>query len=98
MTTPKAGIESGYSKVLHRVDKESFLQREVHYFDKAGVEVKRFDNRHEKDYAPGVRRSSLVLVSDPRTGHRTEMEVRAFRVNQGLEDDLFTVRSLQWGK
>jgi outer membrane lipoprotein-sorting protein len=89
--------ESSYSKVLHRVDKRSFMQLESRYFDKAGVEVKRFVNTQPTDFH-GVTRSKLITVSDPRTGHRTEMELKDFVVNQGLKDDLFTVRQLQWGK
>lgn len=95
--TPKAPDDSTYAKVTHRVDKKSFVQLETHYFDKGGVEVKRFVNTQLTDFH-GVKRNKLITVSDPRTGHRTEMELKDFVVNQGLKDDLFTVRQLQWGK
>lgn len=94
--TPKSA-ESTYSKVQHRVDKKTFLQLETHYFDKSGVEVKRFVNSQPTQFH-GVLRNKSIVVSDPRTGHRTEMEVQDFVVNQGLKDSLFTVRQLQWGK
>ncbi|MEW6435164.1 MAG: outer membrane lipoprotein-sorting protein [Myxococcota bacterium] len=94
--TPKSAGTS-YSKVQHRVDKKTFMQLETHYFDQGGVEVKRFVNTQPTDFH-GVMRNKLITVSDPRTGHRTEMEIKDFVVNQGLKDDLFTVRQLQWGK
>jgi outer membrane lipoprotein-sorting protein len=96
LLTPKSS-ESPYSKVQHRVDKKTFAQQETHYFNKAGEEVKRFVNTEFTDFH-GVMRNKKITVSDPRTGHRTEMEILDFVVNQGLKDDLFTVRSLQWGK
>lgn len=95
--TPKAADKSDYSKVTHRVDKKNFLQLETHYFNKSGEEVKRFMNSEPTDFK-GVLRNRKIVVSDPRSGHRTEMDVKDFKVNQGLKDDLFTVRQLQWGK
>lgn len=94
--TPKSP-DGSYAKVIHRVDKKTFVQLETHYFDKSGVEVKRFVNTNLTDFH-GVKRSKLITVTDPRTGHRTELEIKDFVVNQGLKDDLFTVRQLQWGK
>lgn len=96
LLTPKSS-DSTYAKVTHRVDKKNFVQLETHYFDKSGAEVKRFVNTNLTDFH-GVKRNKLITVSDPRTGHRTEMELQDFVVNQGLKDDLFTVRQLQWGK
>ena len=46
----------------------------------------------------GVYRYRLAVFSDPRTGHRSELETTSARYNQGLSDDLFTVRQLQWGR
>ncbi len=97
LLTPKPNASTEYAKVVHRVAKGSFLQQETHYFDKAGTEVKRFVNTQPTDFH-GVLRSKLITVSDPRTGHKTEMELKDFKVNQNLKDDLFTVRQLQWGK
>ena len=59
--------------------------------------MKRFINSQPTDFN-GARTYKSIVVSDPRTGHRTELEVKDFKVNQNLKDDLFTVRQLQWGK
>ncbi len=94
---PKPGTSPEYAKVVHRVDKGTFAQRETHYYAKSGEEVKRFMDSDYTDFH-GVGRYRHIVVTDPRTGHRTELDLRDFKVNQGLKDELFTVRQLQWGK
>ncbi len=96
LLTPKSP-DSSYARVQHRVAKDTFAQKESHYFNKAGEEVKRFVNTDFKDWG-GVMRHRVITVSDPRTKRKTEMELQSFSVNQGLKDSLFTVRELQWGK
>ncbi|MBI5529042.1 MAG: outer membrane lipoprotein-sorting protein [Deltaproteobacteria bacterium] len=95
--TPKPGEQVEYSKVDLKLDKKTGTQQRAVYFNKAGEKVKTFDNTNLTDWN-GVPRAKNVVVADPRTGHRTEMEVKSFKVNQGLKDDMFTVRELQWGK
>ena len=95
--TPKATTNTEHSRVVHRVEKKNFALQELHYFNKKGEEVKRFVNSDPTDFH-GTLRYKLIAVSDPRTGHRTELDVKDFKVNQGLKDGLFTVRQLQWGK
>lgn len=96
LLTPKAAGGT-YAKVQHRVDRKTFAQLETHYFNAGGEEVKRFVNTEPTDFH-GVTRMKKITVSDPRTGHTTVMDIKDFVVNQGLKDDLFTVRQLQWGK
>ena len=95
--TPKAGAASNYGKVVHRVDKAHYLQEETHWFDRSGQEVKRLMSSNPTSF-DGVTRYKMAVFSDPRTGHRTELETTSARYNQGLADDVFTVRQLQWGK
>ncbi|HUB06192.1 MAG TPA: outer membrane lipoprotein-sorting protein [Myxococcales bacterium] len=95
--TPKPGVESNYGRIVHRVGKAHFLQQETHWFDKAGQEVKRLVSSEPTSY-DGVIRNKLAIFSDPRTGHRTELETTSAKYNQGLGDELFTVRQLQWGR
>lgn len=95
--TPKVPETSTYARVEQRIEKKTFGTAELHYFNKAGEEVKRFINSQHTDFN-GAKTYKNIVVSDPRTGHRTELEVKDFKVNQNLKDDLFTVRQLQWGK
>ncbi|MHB8419409.1 MAG: outer membrane lipoprotein-sorting protein [Myxococcales bacterium] len=95
--TPKPGVESNYGRIVQRVDKTHFLQEETHWFDKSGQEVKRLVASEPTSYG-GVVRYKMAVFSDPRTGHRTELETTQARYDQGLGDDLFSVRQLQWGR
>jgi outer membrane lipoprotein-sorting protein len=97
LATPKPGVESDYAKALVWVDKKTFTQVGVEYFNAKGEKVKVFSNSEMKDFQ-GVPRATLVVLSDPRTGHKTELHIRGFKYNQGLKDEMFTVRQLQWGK
>ena len=95
--TPKAGTKGDYGKIVHRVDKTNFLQLETHYFDKSGQEIKRLVCSNPTSF-DGIVRNKMAVFSDPRTGHRTELETTSAKYNQGLSDDLFTVRQLEWGR
>jgi outer membrane lipoprotein-sorting protein len=95
--TPKAGAKGDYGKIVQRVDKTNFLQLETHYFDKSGQEVKRLICSNPTSF-DGIVRNKMAIFSDPRTGHRTELETTSAKYNQGLSDDLFTVRQLEWGR
>lgn len=95
--TPKDPAKSAYSKIVHRVNKAIKGQQETHYYDKSGVEVKRLICSQPTTF-DGVTRFKLAVFSDPRTGHSTELETKDAKYNQGLADDFFSVRQLQWGK
>jgi outer membrane lipoprotein-sorting protein len=95
---PKQGVETNYGKVVHRVDKSHFLQQETHWYNRAGQEVKRLVASQPTSYDGGAMRYKLAIFSDPRTGHRTELDTLSAKYNQGLSDDVFTLRQLQWGK
>jgi outer membrane lipoprotein-sorting protein len=97
--SPKPDTKSEYARVVHRVEKGTFTQRETHYFDAAGREIKQMINTEPTDWT-GTKRylCKVITVTDMRTGHRTVLETKNARFNTGLKDDLFTVRQLQWGK
>jgi outer membrane lipoprotein-sorting protein len=95
--TPRPGVDSEYAKAIVKVEKRRYLQMGVEYFDEAGTRVKVFDNREVRTFH-GVDRASEVSLTDARTGHRTELRVKEFTVNQGLPESMFTVRELEWGK
>jgi len=94
---PKPGVTASYGRVTHRVDKKSFGQLETRYFDKSGTLAKTLVSTEPTDFH-GTLRARFVTVTDTRSGHKTVLETRDLKVNQGLKDDLFTVRQLQWGK
>jgi outer membrane lipoprotein-sorting protein len=96
--TPGPDEKTDYGRVVHRVDKATFCQMETHYYSRSGELVKRLVAAKNVDVGGGVRHNMVITVTDARTGHATVLEQKSFKVNQSLEDDLFTVRQLQWGK
>jgi hypothetical protein len=94
---PKPGKNIEYDHVVLRIAKDGHFQNAVDYFDAKGEKVKEFEGRNMQGW-DGVKRFQLLIMRDPRTGHTTEMRLKTFKVNQGLGDDHFTKRQLQWGR
>jgi len=97
LATPKPGEKIDYAKVDLKISKQHGTQLEAIYYNKAGEKVKRFDDKNLQIW-DGIPRAQLVIVSDPRTGHKTEMELKTFKFNQKLSEEMFTERYLYLGK
>ena len=97
LATPKPGEKIDYAKVELKIDKKHGTQLEAVYYNKAGEKVKRFDDADLKMW-DGIPRAGTITVSDPRTGHKTIMELKTFKVDQKLPDEMFTERFLYLGK
>ena len=95
--TPGKDERTEYTRVVHKVAKATFNQMETHYYKGAEL-VKKLVASKTTDFGGGILHNMYVEVTDPRTGHMTILDTKAFKFNQGLKDDLFTVRQLQWGK
>lgn len=99
--TPKPGENIEYGKVILKVRKSTFQEDGREYYDKQGKKIKTFENSESKEFTGKdgkvVPRNTKVVVTDVRTGHRTELDVREFRFNEGLPDSMFTLRELEWG-
>lgn len=94
---PKAGKNIEYASVVIHVAKDGYFQNAVDYFNDKGEKVKEFEGQNMQAWGP-VKRFQLLITRDPRTGHNTEMRLKTFKVNQGLTDEHFTKRQLQWGR
>lgn len=95
--TPKPGQTPLYPTVEITVEKGTFFQMEVNYYDSNHQLVKTMTCSDPKTYH-GRSRNSVVVLKDARTGHSTRLDILDFRVNQGLPDSMFTVRELQWSR
>lgn len=95
--TPKPGRTPLYPTVEIMVEKGTFFQMEVKYYDSNHQLVKTMTCSDPKTYH-GRARYSVILLKDARTGHSTRLDILDFRVNQGFPDSMFTVRELQWGR
>jgi len=96
--TAKKGKKTTYSRVVMKVNKKGFAQDGIEYYAGDGKLAKTMENGQPKKYPAGLTRNSKVLMTDARTGHSTQLDIRDFRVNEDLPDSMFTVRELQWGQ
>lgn len=97
--TPKKPEDSAYAWAIIKIGKKDYLQWQTDYYNAAGEMVKRFKADKAKLF-PGMTDAwhSWIEYSDPRTGHRTTLDVLDLKVDQGLKDSMFTTRQLQWSK
>jgi len=95
---PKKGKNITYASALLVVEKGTYYQDHVDYFNEAGEKVKVYFFKNLTDFGLDIKRHQIVGMLDPRTGHRTELFVHEMKNNQGLKDKMFTKRHLQWGR
>lgn len=91
------GKSAPYHRAEVKVEKGSYQLDAWTYYDEADKPVKKFENSDPKDFN-GSLRNQIVLVTDLRTGHKTRLDIHDFKVNQGVPDDRFTQRELEWGR
>jgi outer membrane lipoprotein-sorting protein len=96
--TPRAGENIEYAWARVKVDKQTHVQLVVEYYNQADEKVKLFEAFEAKTFPCGHVRPTWVQMSDPRSGHKTRMDVLEWKTDQGLADSAFTVRQLQWGR
>jgi outer membrane lipoprotein-sorting protein len=95
--TPDVAENSGYSKRIGCIDKESFIAVKGELFDNGGQLLKkvsasdltRVDEKNNK-WQP-----MTLEAQNVQTGHRTIIEFRNFKANVGVKDELFTTRTLE---
>lgn len=87
---------SQYGRLESLVDKESFLVLWTDFYDKKGRKVKEFRAKEIKE-VDGIWTIIDSLMHDLKRKHQTVMKVKDVRYNQGLSDELFTVRHLEKG-
>lgn len=88
---------SGYSKRLGWIDKESFIAIRGENFDLSGQLLKKFTakNVQKVDAANNKWQAMTLEAENVQTNHRTILEFKNFKANVGVKDDLFTSRSLE---
>lgn len=81
-----------------KINKGTYQLDHWTYLDEAGKPVKSFASSEPKEWAPGLFRNQVVVVTDLRTGHQTRLDIHEFVVNQKVPDSKFTQRELEWGR
>lgn len=97
-TTPEKIKSSGYSKRIFCIDQKTFLMLKIFFYDKEGVlskigdaeEIKQVDNSDQW-------RVHKITMTNLKTSHKTHLIYKNYKINQGLNPDIFSLRYLDNG-
>lgn len=94
----KPGIEVDYPRIKMWADKTMYQPTKLEYYD-AGGKLLRTQLRLEytQDSPHHYRPGKVVIIDHRRNDHRSEIWFTSVKVDSGLPDDLFSVRSLMRG-
>jgi outer membrane lipoprotein-sorting protein len=95
--TPEIKTNSGYSKRIGWFRKDNFVAIKGEAFDEGGELLKRVSATDVRllDPASGRWQPMRLEALNVQTGHRTVIEFRNQKVNQGIGDEFFTTRYLE---
>ena len=94
---PEVADNTGYSKRVDWIDKESYVALRGEIFDQNGDLLKRTSAQDvERVDAKNDRYQPMKLISENvQTGHKTIIEFTNFKANVGVGDEVFAARSLE---
>jgi len=93
----RAKGQAPYPMARITITKDGYQPIEYRFMNAQGQVVKIFSNTNMRDWG-GYFRAQTVTVTTVATGHKTVLELRAFKINQGYSDSMFTRRELEWGR
>jgi outer membrane lipoprotein-sorting protein len=94
---PEVADNTGYSKRVSWIDKQSFVAIRGEIYDQSGgllkrtlaEDVRRVDEKNDR-YQP-----MKLTAENVQTGHKTVIEFANFKANVGVGDEVFTARALE---
>ena len=94
---PEVADNTGYSKRVSWIDKESYVAIRAEIYDLGGKLLKRTSAQDvERVDARNDRYQPMKLISENvQTGHKTIIEFSNFKANVGVGDEIFAARSLE---
>jgi outer membrane lipoprotein-sorting protein len=94
---PEVADNTGYSKRVSWIDKESYVASRGEIYDQSGELLKRTSAQDvERVDAKNDRYQPMKLIGENvQTGHKTIIEFTNFKANVGVGDELFAARSLE---
>jgi outer membrane lipoprotein-sorting protein len=95
--TPKAGKEFDFAYIKVWIDQRDSFLTKLEYYNGENVKLKT-QTRGEVKTLNGTVTQTKVVMTDHLKKHATEMDFLSLKENQGLKDELFTKRNLEWGK
>jgi len=92
----KKGQEREFPRIKMWVDKHHCQPTRLEYMDMAGKKLKTEERAEfKKDSTEHWQPSRITLVDHRRNDHTSEIVFLSSKIDSGLSDDLFTVRSIQ---
>ncbi len=92
----KPGLDLEFPRVKMWVAKEHFQPTRMEYMDASGKKLKTQQRSDFKQDSPEHWQPMKIVVTDHRrNGHSSEIIFVTSKIDSGLSDDLFSVRSLQ---
>ncbi len=91
--TPKEDVDTDYSKIISWVWKENYSPIVEEFYDKTGEKkkVKKMDvEKREKYWLP-----IKMVMDDVKANHKTEMYFEEIKVDEKVEDAVFTTNYMQ---
>jgi outer membrane lipoprotein-sorting protein len=96
--TQKAGLDLEFPKLKLWADKNMFQPTKIEFYDASGKKLKTQTRSGFKKDSPEHWQPSAVVVTDHRRNdHTSEIDFTGTKIDSGLADDLFSVRSLVRG-
>ncbi len=96
--TQKAGQDLQYPKLKVWVDKAMFQPAKIENYDKDGKKLKTQERFDYKKDSPEHWQPMRVVMTDHRRGdHKSEINFTSSKIDTGISDDVFSVRSLVRG-
>jgi len=86
--------DTGYSKTVYWIRKDTFTIYKATYYDREGKKWKAL-NVPKVEKINNVWFSTVMIMQDLETGHTSRMEFQNFKINTGIPDNYFTTRYLQ---
>lgn len=93
----KVAEQSGYSRRLSWIDNQSFLALKTEFYDGAKqlLKVSTLSNIVNVDNGKQRWQPMHMEVQNMQTGHRTVIDWKEFKANQGVKNEFFTPRYLE---
>lgn len=97
---PKTDIvktDSGYSKRVDWVRKSNFVTVKSEFWDESGQPLKTatFGDIRMVDQKAGKWQAMRLEANNTQTGHRTVIQFDSFKVNQKVDEQIFTTRHME---
>lgn len=96
-TDEKHKKNSGYSKRIYYVSKNTFVVYQVNYYDKHGAMFKQLVGTSIKpvDNSGKYIRAYTLTMKNLKTNHQTVLQYKDFKINTNISDEMFSIRYLE---